>query len=96
MALPRRALGPVTAATDFSNVNHNCDPPATLTSLTTALVQGNCYGSTDVLKGSNWVGIDPTGLCSDNANEPPPTSTTSTTPSSPCPRALPTCRSAEA
>jgi len=72
MALPRRALGPVTAATDFSNVNHNCDPPATLTSLSTALVQGNCYGSTDVLKGSNWVGIDPTGLCSDNANEPPP------------------------
>ena len=62
---------PSTLATDFSNANGNCDPPASLSHQNTAIAQnGACLDYASPLSGTAWVSIDPQGNCSDTANSP--------------------------
>jgi Putative Ig domain len=64
---------PSTMATDYSNADDNCIPPASLASQNTAIAQGPpgtdpCDYGADVIPGASWVGIDPNDQCSDAAN----------------------------
>jgi hypothetical protein len=74
---------PSTLPTDYSNTNpiDKCDPPSTLSSLTTAINQGTqasnpCgYGGTVPVvttPAPDWVGIDSAKQCSDLKNPPGP------------------------